>query len=129
VSQPLVSMVPQRHPKDCVPAVLAMYLGISYEDALVALNKEAPGLIRRGVYFTELRRAAKKMGVALKERRRWDVEDADGIAHIRFRNGANHVVLIRAGLAWDTDFTVWELPDYLKAKKAGVGPLLIRVEV
>jgi ABC-type bacteriocin/lantibiotic exporter with double-glycine peptidase domain len=126
VSQPLVAMVPQRHAKDCCAAVLAMFLGISYEDALLALNKEAPGMIRRGIYFTELRRAAKKIGVPLKEKRQWDAELDDGIAHIRHKNGANHVVLLRAGIVWDTDFTAWELPDYLKAKKARTGPLLVR---
>lgn len=124
--QPLVSMVPQRHMADCASAVTAMFLRISYEEALLALSKESPELIRKGVWFTELQRAAKAMGVPLKLKRRWDANIDDGIAHVRFKWGGNHVVLIRAGIAWDTNFEAFYPEDYLKARKAKFGSLLVR---
>lgn len=126
MTQPLVSMVPQRHLADCVAAVTSMFLRVSYEEALLALSKESPELIRKGVWFTELQRAARQMGVPLKLKRRWDVNFHDGIVHVRFARGGNHVVLLRAGLFWDTNFEAWYPEDYLKAKKAKVGSMLIR---
>lgn len=125
---PLVSMVPQRHPADCSSAVLAMFLGITYEEALLALTQEAPGLLRKGVWFTEIQRAAKGMGVPLTLKRRWNPDFDDGIAHVKFKKGkgGNHVVLLRAGLFFDTDFNVYHPQDYLKAKQATAGGLLVR---
>lgn len=124
--QPLVSMLPQRHRADCSAAVLGMLLGISYEEALLALTRESPELLRKGVWFTELQRAAKQMGIPLRLKRRWDANFDDGIAHVRFRSGGNHVVLLRAGLFFDTNFEVWYPSEYLKARKAKAGSLLVR---
>lgn len=102
-----------------------MFLGISYEEALLALSRESPELIRKGVWFTELQRAAKGMGVPLKIKRRWDANFDDGIVHVKFKWG-NHVVLLRAGLFFDTNFEVWQPSEYLKARKAKTGSLLVR---
>jgi ABC-type bacteriocin/lantibiotic exporter with double-glycine peptidase domain len=126
VSHPIVSMTPQRHRADCGCACLAMLLGISYEDALLALGGEAPKILRDGIWLTELQRGALRLGVPLKVKRRWDVEADEGIAQIRTRADAHHVVVLRAGLFFDTDFSIWYPDDYLRAKKAKTGPLLVR---
>jgi hypothetical protein len=105
-----------------------MLLGISYEDALLALGGEAPKILRGGVWLTELQRGALRLGVPLKVKRRWDVESDEGIAQIRYKAGSYHVVVLRAGLFFDTNFDVWEPTDYLRAKKAQTGPLLVRVD-
>ena len=120
-------MVPQRHKADCTVAVISMFLRISYEDTLLALSRDAPEVIRKGAWFTELQRAGRRMGVRLKIKRRWDADFDDGIVHVKFKWG-NHVVLLRAGLFWDTDFTAWYPADYLKARKAKTGSLLVRAE-
>jgi hypothetical protein len=124
--RPLVSMLPQRHATDCTTAVLAMYLGISYEEALLAITKEAPHILKRGAWFTEIQRAARRIGVRLALKRRWNADFDEGIVHVKFRSGSNHVVLLRAGLFFETDFDVWVPADYLKAKKAKTGSLLVR---
>lgn len=121
-------MVPQRHPADCGPAALAMYLGVSYEDVLLAIGSDVTDLLRRGMWFTELTRAAAKFGVTLKRKVQWDADVDEGIAQIRFRSGPHHVVLLRAGLFFDTDFTVWEPSDLLKEKRGRPGSLLMRVD-
>jgi hypothetical protein len=127
VSQPLVSMIPQRHIADCGCATLAMLLGISYEDALLALGGEAPKILRGGVWLTQLQRAAAKLGSPLKIKRRWDAEFDEGIVQIRFKSGTGyHVVLLRAGLFFDTQFEVWHPDDYLRQRRAVTGPLLVR---
>jgi hypothetical protein len=128
VIQPLVSMVPQRHVADCTSAVLAMFLRITYEEALLVITKEAPDVLRKGAWFTELQRAAKGMGVPLTLKRRWNPDFDDGIAHVKFTKGGNHVVLLRAGLFFDTDFNVYHPHEYLKAKRATAGGLLVRAE-
>jgi ABC-type bacteriocin/lantibiotic exporter with double-glycine peptidase domain len=128
MSQPLVSMVPQRHAADCAVSCLSMLLSISYEDSLLAFGGHVPHVLRRGVYLTEIQKAAAKLGTTLRLRRRWDVDDDEGIVHIRFRSGDNHVVVLRAGLFFDTMFDVWEPSDYLKANRATTGPLLMLTE-
>lgn len=120
-------MIPQRHIADCGCATLAMLLGISYEDALLALGGEAPRVLRGGVWLTQLQRAAAKLGSPLKIKRRWNIDEDEGIAQIRFKSGAYHVVVLRAGLFFDTSCEVWHPDDYLKARKAITGPLLILV--
>ena len=124
--RPLVEMIPQRHEADCGVTVLAMYLGISYEDALLAIGPEQPKVLRAGLWLKELKAAAARLGVPLKSKRRWDVEDADGIAQILLPGRFNHFVLARGGLVFNTNFSVWEWDDYLKARRAKPGVLLVR---
>ncbi len=126
MSQPLVSLVAQRHPMDCGVATLSMLLGVSYEDALLAFGGAAPRVLRGGVWLTEMRRAAESLGTPLKLKRAWNVEDDEGIAQIKFRKAAYHLVVVRRGLFFDTDFSCWEPEDYLKVRQATTGPLLVR---
>jgi hypothetical protein len=126
VSAALVSMVPQRHEADCGVAVLAMFLGISYEDALLAIGQDAPKVLRGGLWLNEMQKASAKLGVPLKLKRQWEIEDADGIAQMRLPGKFNHFLLARGGLLFNTNFTVWELDDYLKARRAKPGVLLVR---
>lgn len=126
MSQPLVSMIPQRHEADCGVSVLAMFLGVSYEDALLAIGQDAPRVLRGGLWVREMRTGSAKLGVPLKVKRQWDVEDADGIAQMHLPGRFNHFLLVRGGLLFNTNFTVWELDDYLKARRAKPGVLLVR---
>lgn len=123
--QPLVIIAVQRHDADCGAAALAMLLSASYEDVLLALGR--PSLLRRGVWFTDLVRAAEKFGVVLKRKATWDAEHDEGLAQIHYRRGPSHAVLIRAGLLFDTDGSVWEPDDYLIERRARFGALLVRV--
>jgi hypothetical protein len=125
VSIPLVSLVPQRHMADCGVAVLAMFLGVTYEDALLALGGVVPRVLRRGVWMPEVQRAAGKLGVPLKMKRRADVAEDDGIVRVQFKRNA-HVVLLRNGLIWDTTLEVWEPDDYQRAKRVRLGSILVR---
>lgn len=122
--QPLVVVVPQRHQADCGAAALSMFLSASYEEVLLALNK--PSMLRGGVWLTDLIRAARCFDVRLKKKPVWDAEQDDGIAQVRQRRGPYHVVLVRAGLIFDTDCSVWEPDDFVTARRATFGPLLVR---
>jgi hypothetical protein len=124
VSAPLVQMVPQRHEADCGVAILAMFLGVSYEDALLAIGQA--DVLRGGMWLSQLRQASAKLGAPLKTKRQWDVEDADGIVQVRLPGKMNHFLLARGGLLFNTNFTVWDADDYRKARRAEFGVLLVR---
>ena len=126
MTAPLISMIPQRHVGDCGVAALGMLLGVSYEDALLALGGEVPTILRRGVWLVELQRAAARLGHPLKLKRRYDVELSEGILQIIFKPDDQHVVVLREGLIFDSDFCVWRPEDYQQAKKARFGSLLVR---
>jgi hypothetical protein len=125
VRLPLVSMVPQRHQADCGVAALAMFLCITYEDALLALGGVVPTVLRRGVFLPEVQKASARLGVPLKLKRTVDTAEDEGIVRVQFKNNA-HVVLLRNGLVWDTTFEVWEPDEYLKSKRVRFGSILVR---
>jgi ABC-type bacteriocin/lantibiotic exporter with double-glycine peptidase domain len=121
---PLVAMVYQRHLADCGAAALAMWLGVSYEEVLLAVGAHAPRVLRAGVWMTELSKAAAVFGVTLRPKSTpVDLETDEGILQTKFRRG-RHVVVLRRGLLFDTDATIWEPDDYAKAKRAQFGVLL-----
>ncbi len=122
---PLVMLVSQRHQADCAIAATAMYLGVSYEDALLAFGDV--GILRGGAWFTQIIRAAAKFGVQLRKRPTFDPEQADGLLKIKYRKGPQHVVLLREGLIFDTDCSVWAFSDYPHARGGKFGMLLARV--
>jgi ABC-type bacteriocin/lantibiotic exporter with double-glycine peptidase domain len=126
VSQPLVSMIPQRHNADCGVAVLAMFLGITYEDALLAIGTENPDVLRGGLWLAQLKRASESLGVPLKCKRRWDPDEDDGIAQILLPGPVNHFVLAREGKFFNTNFTVRLPDDYFRSRRAKPGWLLVR---
>lgn len=119
-------MIPQRHEADCGVAALAMFLRISYEDALLAIGRDSPRVLRNGMWIKELQAGSAKLGVPLKVKRQWDVEDADGIAQILLPGKFNHFLLVRGGLLFGTNFTVWELDDYMRVMRGKPGILLVR---
>jgi hypothetical protein len=124
---PLLYMTTQRHSGDCGVAALAMCLGVSYEDALLALGGEVPTVLRRGVWMVELQRAADRLGMPMTLKRRCDLEMDDGVLQVMYRRGKDqHVVLLREGLVFDTDTSVWRPEDYAQATRARFGALLTR---
>ncbi len=123
--QPLINLIPQRHIADCGVTCLAMFLGVTYEDALLAFD-DGSRVIRSGVWFPDLRRAAAKLGIPTRVKRAPDIELDEGILKVEFRRGETHVVVLREGILFDTDFSVWRPEDYCAAKRAKLGALLIR---
>lgn len=100
-----------------------MLLAVSYEEALLSLDD--PSVLASGAWLTQIVRAAEKFGVRLKQRNRWTPERHEGIARVHSKRQDAHVVLIRRGLVFNTDHTVWEPEDYLVAECAKFGALLV----
>ena len=123
---PILKVIPQRHVADCGGACLAMLCGVSYENALVAVAQEQPNVCVTGVYLRELRTAAKRLGYALKAKRRFDLETDTGILNLSSRKWKlEHLVLLREGLVIETDGTLWDAELYLKQHRAKLGSLYV----
>lgn len=131
---PLIRVTPQRGEGDCTIASLAMYLGVSYEDALEAATGATRKAHRRGMWVANIVQAAERLGVALSRRRLpryWLVdEESHGILSgsvIEKRRRVQHVVVLRWGLIFEPDGgEVWEVEDYVAHRKAQFTELVTR---
>lgn len=91
-----------------------MYLGESYENVLGAAVRttKSARVHHRGMFTREMRQTAKRLGIALRIRRGFDLETDEGI--LTLMHGVDeHAVLLKAGLIFDGDGTVWEPALYL----------------
>ncbi len=117
-------IIPGREPNDCAICVLAMYVGVSYEDVLreVAV-RDRPWQGRQGLRLCDIERIARALGTPLRRVRKYDLATAYGVLSL-----PNHVVLARGGMVIDPEVagaTVWEVDDYLSAYKLRPGILLV----
>ena len=108
---PVIQVIAQRTDSDCVIAVLAMYLGLSYEDVLTAAAQIDQKAHRRGLYLPQIEKTAKILGVKLRRKKSWDLETSEGILSIEGKT-YSHVVVLKAGLIFDTNSCVWEPSVY-----------------
>jgi hypothetical protein len=128
--QPILRFELQRAAGDCAIACLATISGKSYEDILVAAAKEkkvgcAPH--ETGLYMTAVVSIAKRIGYPLKKKRKCDFQKDKGILSVEFGNGLRlpHVIVLLAGLLFETDGSVWLPWEYKKAHRAKFGSILI----
>jgi len=120
-------VVPGRERNDCAICVLAMYLGVSYEDVLrqVAVQ-DRPNQGRQGLRLHEVQRLARAMGTPLKRLRKYDILTAYGMLSL-----PQHLVLLRSGVIVDPEpggATLWEVEDYFHAYHVRPGFLLVGAE-
>ncbi len=100
-----------------------MLLGVSYEKALLALRQER--VLTHGVMVRHVLLAAKRLGKPLTFRRKFDLESDTGILGIRsLAWPMEHLVVLKDGLIFDTDATVWEADVYISAYSAKAISLL-----
>jgi hypothetical protein len=125
---PVTRMVPQRHTSDCTVAALAMWVGVPYEDALLALGSETPTVRARGAWFTQLKRAAERFGMPTRRKTSVNLEDDDGVLQVGTPGGDLHAVLLRQGLIFDTDGCVWEPDDFFAATGYKPRAVLVKEE-
>ena len=120
-------VVPGRERNDCAICVLAMYLGVSYEDVLrqVAVQ-DRPNQGRQGLRLHEVQRLARAMGTPIKRLRKYDILTAYGMLSL-----PQHLVLLRSGVIVDPEpggATLWEVEDYFHAYHVRPGFLLVGAE-
>lgn len=130
--QPIVRFVGQReaHLGDCTIAAFAMCVGVSYSEALVAIARVAPKVLREGANWRDLKRAATTFDVEFVERKRFDLDDLDeggGMLGVKFRDGVEHAVFFKRGLIFDgLSQSVWDADVYLRVNKVTVLTMLVR---
>lgn len=130
--EPFLKVVQQLSKADCGIATLAMYLGKTYLDVFtkaiqLGANPAAGGMSTEAVLVT-----AQAFGVNFALKRVWDYETSFGILAVeRVRlskaHFLQHLVLLKWGLVFDTDATVWEPDEYMRIEK--FRPLSILEEV
>lgn len=115
-----IKVCPQRHDNDCAVCCLVMLTGVSYEAALVAigLGAEAAKLAKNGLYWTEVKKAGKKLGFDIKTVRvgKYNLEESVGILSVKFKDRMEHAVILFHGTIIDPDGgKVWpSVADYKK---------------
>ena len=115
----------QRHTMDCAVACLAMLAGVSYEEALLAARCDP---IRSGMETKQILATAKRLGMPLRFRRRFDLEADTGLLGVRSGKWpSDHLVVLKDGLVVDTDATIWDADVFLAAYAAKALSLLMRV--
>lgn len=117
-------LIPGREPNDCAVCVLAMYLGVSYEDVLreVAVNDRADQG-RHGLRLGEIERVARRLGTPVRRQRKFDILTAYGMLSLPV-----HLVLLRNGMIVDPEVggaSLWEVEDYFHAYDVRPGLLLV----
>ena len=123
---PVVKLQVQRAPGDCAICALSMLLGLPYEDVFGAAVKTTGGsrVHHAGMLTRDMKRTAKKLGVALTLRRAIDLDTDEGVLSLHGEEHC-HAVLLKAGLIFDGDGTVWEPETYFAA--TGYRPLSLLV--
>ncbi len=120
MTSPFLTVIPQRHGMDCGVACLAMLLNVSYELALLAFRKHEQIIVR------DVQTAARRLGTRLRFRRKFDLETDTGILGVRSPKwDYEHLVVLRDGLVFDTDATVWDVDVFLAAYDATPLSLLV----
>lgn len=125
---PFLSVVIQRHGYDCGVACLAMLTGVSYEEALIAT--QLPKVMTTGMTTAQLRATAKRLGKTLTTKRAFDLEADTGILCVRSPKKwghVDHLVVLKDGLAVDTDATIWDADVFLAAYDAETVCLFVLV--
>lgn len=127
----MVRFVPQSgHHGDCGVSTLAMLAGVLYEDALAAVLTYEPTVLQNGVCWTELRRAAKALGLKTQLLRAYDLEESTGILGLKAERtrGEDHYTFLWEGRIIDGGGEMWkEASDYFSHYKYKPTWLLVAV--
>lgn len=123
---PFIQIVLQRSEGDCGVSCLAMFLGRTYEEVLLAFRQPLTTM-KYGARMQDLQRVSVRLGDPLKWHRRIDMESQEGILAVCFPKAAfSHVVVLKGELIIDTDATLWEPQDYLDYHEARPTSILTR---
>ena len=120
---PIVQIQVSRALGDCAVVALSMYLGRPYEDVFAAAASITKNILfhKTGMFYTQIHQTAAIFGTTLhttKLAKTYDLDSICGILGLRATPTRNqHVVLIKAGLVFEADGTVWEVDTYLKHTK------------
>jgi hypothetical protein len=108
----------------CATWSLAFYLGIPLADVIRAVTLiDSKDMGRHGLSTRTIQRVAKSLGTTLRLKRAPDYDEVYGILVL-----AQHVAVVRNGLTFETDGTVWDVQDYLEERGESPEGVLVAVE-
>lgn len=117
LSPAVIEVIKQRAKMDCGICCLSMILGKTYDDvfeALIATGVKKPGV--RGLYLTNLQRAAEHLGAILVKRRKYKLDEDFGILSVGNSKTRHFVVLCGGQIIDPHDGTLWQDPsNYLSS--------------
>lgn len=123
-------LVLQRADGDCGLAALATYIEATYEDAYAAMTTiDSKRRGKSGVFLKDLMRLSAKMGVPLRLKRRFDLDESEGLLHIVWLDGdvvgLGHMVVLYKGVIVDpSDGEITEAEEFLVKRQARACNLL-----
>jgi hypothetical protein len=121
---PIIQFVATPEACDCSIVALCGFLGLPYGEVAQAFRSRR--VFAEGASIKQIQRAAAKLGTKLVVKADADPELDDGIQWLSYRDGGLcHVLVVREGFFFDGT-EVWHPDDYLKAKDARLGPVLVR---
>jgi hypothetical protein len=121
---PIMRIEPRRQSNDCAVWALATYLDVPYDAVWQVVVRLDRSRGRNGLHTRTIRRVADALKRPLRRLPPSKVtEDSYGVLIISDRTDG-HAIVIRNGLAFDTDSTVWDLPSWLSAREAVIEDLL-----
>jgi len=112
---PIMRVESRRQSNDCATWALATYLGVPYEDVWTQVLRRDRSKGKNGLHTATTIRIAKALGRPLIKVRPGQItDDSYGVLMVTHPQN-NHAAVIRNGLVFDTDATVWDLPSWLEA--------------
>lgn len=112
---PIMRIESRRQSNDCAAWALATYLGLPYEDVWAHVVKLDRSKGRNGLHTKTILRIADALGRPLVKVRPAQInEDSYGVITVSHPKHG-HAAVVRNGLVFDTDSTVWDLPSWLEA--------------
>jgi hypothetical protein len=122
---PIMRVEARRQSNDCAVWALSTYLGIPYDEVWQTVVKLDRSKGKNGLHTATIRRISKALGRPLQRFSALRVsDDSYGVLIVTDDENDGHAVVVRNGLVFDTDTTVWDLPAWLECRKARIDDLL-----
>lgn len=98
-----------REDGDCAIAAVATYLNQTYEDVLRVVSEvDKKNKGKKGLFPAQLKKVCAGFGVNLKKRTGVNLQEDYGLLWM-----PGHIAVIRNGLLFDADGSIWDVEDYL----------------
>lgn len=111
---PIMRIEPRRQSNDCAIWALATYLGKTYDEVCQVAAKADRSKAKNGLHTATIIRVAKRLGHRLIKLPPTKItEDSYGVITVTHPEN-NHAAVLRNGLVFDVDMTVWDLPAWLE---------------
>lgn len=116
MATPYIQIIEQRFKMDCGVASLAMLLGLDYDTVLAAYRHN---IVAKGATIRQMQAAARRLKRPIIWTRKIRLEEDEGLLCVRSPQWPHeHMVMLKEGLIFDTDGTVWETDVFFATYEA-----------